>query len=74
VHLRGGLLRAEGVRSVLAVGCGRGYGEVALALQFPEIHFRLTAIQGERIPNYQVAQNLAQTWALHNVAFGVRIF
>jgi SAM-dependent methyltransferase len=72
LHMREGLYQAEGVESVLAVGCGRGYAEVALALEFPEIHFHLTDIESERTPNYYNAQKLVESWGLKNVTFGIR--
>lgn len=72
LHMREGLIHARGVESVLAVGCGRGYAELALALEFPDIRFHLTDIEGERTPNYQVARSLAERWDLGNVTFGVR--
>lgn len=72
LHMREGLNHAEGVESVLAIGCGRGYAEVALALEFPEIHFHLTDVESERTPNYHIAQKLVDSWGLKNVTFGIR--
>lgn len=56
----------------MAVGCGRGYAEVALALEFPGVHFHLTDIKGERTPNYSGARSLVAAWGLGNVTFGIR--
>lgn len=71
VHLREGFLAAEGVRSVLAIGAGRGLAELALALEFPDVQFRITDVESERTPNYQWAQERAGAWRLPNVEFGV---
>lgn len=72
VHLREGLLCARDIRSVLSVGCGRGFAELALALEFPDVRFHLTDVEGERTPHYQGAQRLADKLGLDNVTFGVR--
>lgn len=71
VHLREGFLLTKGVRSVLAIGCGRGLAELALALEFPDIQFHLTDIDSEATPNYQRAQELVDVWKVPNVTFGV---
>lgn len=72
VHLRRAFLLTEGVRSVLAVGCGHGYAELALAIEFPQVSFHLTDIQNERSPNYGRVQKLVQTWRIPNVTFGIQ--
>lgn len=77
VHLREGLLTAIGhargtdqlITSFLAVGAGRGLAEIALAVEFPKIHFVITDVISPRTPNYQAAQALAARWKLQNVAF-----
>ena len=71
VHLREGLLAAGPLESVLAVGAGRGLAELALAVEFPTTRFVITDVASERTPNYQVAQDRAQTWNLPNVEFGI---
>ncbi|MBK7950071.1 MAG: methyltransferase domain-containing protein [Deltaproteobacteria bacterium] len=71
VHLREGFLAARDVRSVLAIGAGRGLAELALALEFPKVRFRITDVASERTPNYQWAQDRARAWQLPNVEFGL---
>ncbi|MFO0689654.1 MAG: methyltransferase domain-containing protein [Myxococcota bacterium] len=71
VHLREGFLAARDVKSVLAVGAGRGLAELALALEFPNVRFRITDVASDRTPNYQWAQERARTWQLPNVEFGL---
>lgn len=72
LHTREALVLAKDVESVLVVGAGHGYAEVALALEFPEKRFHLTDIESERTPNYHNAQNLVDRWNLKNVTFGVQ--
>jgi len=71
VHLREGLLAAGDVADVLSVGAGRGLAELALAVEFPRIRFRITDVASERTPNYQLAQDRARAWKLPNVEFGI---
>lgn len=71
VHLREGLLAAGPIESVLAVGAGRGLAELALAVEFPKVHFLVTDVASERTPNYQLAQSHARNWELPNVEFGI---
>lgn len=68
LHLREAFLKTEGALSVLAIGCGHGYAELALALEFPDVHFHLTDI----VPNYERAMQLVDLWKLRNVTFGTR--
>ncbi len=77
VHLREGLLAAlkdaqkKGVpiERFLAVGAGRGLAELALAVEFQEIHFVITDIVSPRTPNYKAAQVFVAKWRLQNVKF-----
>ena len=71
LHLREGLLAAQDCRSVLSIGCGRGLAELALAIEFPQVSFHLTDIEGEKTPHYGAAQNHVRRWKLGNVTFGV---
>ncbi len=71
VHLREGVLAAGDVTSVLSVGAGRGLAELALAVEFPTIHFCITDVASERTPNYKFAQTRARRWKLSNVEFGL---
>ena len=72
LHTREALIQAKDIETVLVVGSGHGFAEIALALEFPEIHFHLTDIESERTPNYHRAQEMAQRWDLNNVSFGIR--
>lgn len=71
VHLREGFLAAPDVKSVLAIGAGRGLAELALALEFPKVRFRITDVASDRTPNYQWAQERVRAWQLPNVEFGL---
>lgn len=74
LHLREGLretLARQNVETFLAVGCGRGVAETALAIEHPTIHFHLTDVESERTPNYQQALAMAEEWGIPNVTFGV---
>lgn len=68
LNLRDAFLRTEGVLSMLAVGCGQGYAELALALEFPDVHVHLTDIA----PHYDRAKQLADLWKIENATFGIR--
>jgi hypothetical protein len=70
VHLREGVLLASGARSMLSVGAGKGYAELALALEHPDLQVHVTDVVSERTPNYQVAQGLARKLAVPNISFG----
>lgn len=70
VHLREGMLLAPGVRSMLSVGAGKGYAELALALEHPDLQVHVTDVVSERTPNYKVAQGLARKLAVPNISFG----
>lgn len=71
LHMRQALLLAKDVESVLVVGSGHGFAEVALALEFPYIRFHLTDVESETTPNYHRAEGLVEQWDLGNVTFGV---
>ncbi|MGP0565576.1 MULTISPECIES: methyltransferase domain-containing protein [unclassified Nitrospina] len=66
LHLREGFQQAKGVKSVLAVGAGKGYAELGLALEFPHIHIHVTDIDGERL---RYAQQMAKKWNVPNISF-----
>lgn len=72
LHAREALVLAEDIESVLIVGSGHGFAEIALALEFPWIHFHLTDIEGDKTPNYHRAQEFADKWNLSNATFGIR--
>ncbi len=67
LHFREALLLVPTVESVLVVGAGKGLAEIALAIEFPAIHFLLTDL--ERAPALRHAQALAQKYRLANVSF-----
>ena len=71
MHLREAFELTEGVRTVLCVGAGKAYAELALALEYPDVEFRITDIESERTPNYQVAEGIAKKLELPNISFGV---
>jgi cyclopropane fatty-acyl-phospholipid synthase-like methyltransferase len=74
LHLREGVVEAnrdQSIETVLAVGCGRGVAETALAIEFPHLHFHLTDVASDRTPNYQMAQRMVTEWEIPNVTFGV---
>ncbi len=67
LYMREAFLLTEGVGSVLAVGCGRGYAELALALEFPDVRFHLTDIA----PHFQRSMDLVDAWQVPNVSFAL---
>lgn len=70
LHLRDAFTRTEGVRSALAIGAGRGYAELALAIEFPDVAFTITELEGSRGSRViGKSHHLAETWKLDNVAF-----
>lgn len=68
LNLREAFLKTQGVVSVLAVGCGHGLAELALALEFPDTHFHLTDI----VATYGKSKQLVDAWKVGNVTFGIR--
>lgn len=68
-HLREGFLLARNARTVHCVGAGKAYAELALALEFPDVHFHITDIESERTPNFGVAVSWAKKLGLSNVSF-----
>lgn len=72
LHLREGfkIAHAEGIETVHCLGAGKGYAELALALEFPEVRFHITDVESEITPNYHVAKGWAKRLNLPNVTFG----
>lgn len=73
LHLREALVdanRTQDVDTFLAVGCGRGVAEVALAIEHPHIQFHLTDVESDRTPNFQQAERMVDEWGIPNVTFG----
>ncbi len=68
MHLRNAFLRCENIRNVLAIGAGNGYAELALAVEFPDVHFHLSDIT----PYYKKARKLSKKMHLYNVSYGAR--
>jgi len=72
IHLRDSLREvADQIDSVGIVGAGHGIAEVALAAEFPHIHFTLTDAPMDNYPIYDGAQDVAWQWGIDNVSFGV---
>jgi hypothetical protein len=59
-------MSCEGVNRVLCAGASAGYSELALAVEFPGIHFHITDL----VPTTRHAEKLAKKWRLKNVSFG----
>jgi SAM-dependent methyltransferase len=70
IHAREALLLAKDVRSVLVVGAGHGMAEIALALEFPHITFKLTDWGGAS-HNRTHSETWIHQWDIKNVCFGV---
>ncbi len=70
-HLREAFRHAGDCATVLSIGAGRAYAELALALEFPDKRFHVTDIHGEETPCYQKSQALAEHWQLGNITFGI---
>ncbi|WP_264319984.1 class I SAM-dependent methyltransferase [Zarconia navalis] len=72
IHLREGLKKAlaerNSIKSFLSVGCGLGLAELALAIEYSQVHFYLTDFDATR---YKMAQNMVKNWSLLNVEFGM---
>lgn len=68
-HLRAGLQGAKDVRTVLSLGAARGEAEVALALEYPEVHFTVTDVPGS-LTRFESAPALVRKLGLKNVTFG----
>jgi len=72
IHLREAFLAVgDQIESVGVVGAGHGYSEIALAIEFPHIHFTLTDIIAPGYPNYHKAMDICWKWGINNVAFSV---
>lgn len=68
LHAREALLMAGEVESVLVVGAGHGVAEVGLALEFPDVRFKLTDWDGATHAT-KTARTWVQEWSLSNVTF-----
>ncbi|MGB7273618.1 MAG: class I SAM-dependent methyltransferase [Geitlerinemataceae cyanobacterium] len=72
IHLREGFKKAiaevDSMQSFLSVGCGLGFAELALALEYNQIHFTLTYFDATR---YEIAQKIVKEWSISNVHFGM---
>ena len=72
IHLREALLQiSDEIETVGVVGAGHGYSEIALAAEFPHIHFTLTDIVATGYPNYHKAMDICWKWGIENVRFSV---
>ena len=70
VRAPAGGVAGRGPRLELSRGRGgSGTGRAGAAVEFPEIHFRITDVLSDRTPNYQAAQAFAKSWNLGNVEF-----
>jgi O-antigen biosynthesis protein len=67
-HFRAALRMAQGTRSVLTVGAGKGLAEVALALEHPDITFTVTE-HPKAMRGFKRARNLARRLQVTNVRF-----
>ncbi|MEI2423159.1 methyltransferase domain-containing protein [Arthrospira platensis SPKY2] len=66
LHLRDAFeLIKDDVTSVLSVGCGLGYAESFLAIEFPHITFIVTDFR----ENYRVAEGFTRKFNLQNINF-----
>ena len=70
IHARQALMLTENVRSVLVIGAGGGLAELALALEFPHMSFRLTDWEAASHDN-SPARRLVTEWNIPNVTFSV---
>jgi SAM-dependent methyltransferase len=71
LHMREGFKEAKDIRTVLGIGCGRGYAELALALEFPEVEFTLTELPGSEMRGIlERTGDLVDAWEIDNVKFG----
>ncbi|MEM7596946.1 MAG: class I SAM-dependent methyltransferase [Pseudomonadota bacterium] len=74
LHFREALQKVDGeISSVCICGAGHGYAELALAAEFPHIHFTLTDIVNKEhgYPNYHATMDMAWKWGVNNISFGV---
>ncbi|MEL6646531.1 MAG: class I SAM-dependent methyltransferase [Pseudomonadota bacterium] len=74
LHFREALQYVESeVSSVCICGAGHGYAELALAAEFPHIHFTLTDIVNKEhgYPNYHATMDMAWKWGVDNISFSV---
>jgi O-antigen biosynthesis protein len=68
LHFRTALQMAEGTRTVLSIGAGKGLAEVALALEHPHIEFTISERRGG-LRGLRRAKKLARRLGLRNVRF-----
>lgn len=72
LHLHSAIERVKDeIGSVLAVGVGKGLAELALAVEFPHIQFRLTDIESPTTPSWSFVQRAVREWELQNVRFDI---
>lgn len=57
------------VKSICVCGAGGGWAELAMALEFPHIHFTLTDIVSKGYPNYHYVMDRAWRWGVDNMTF-----
>lgn len=69
-HLREGLLLADGIRTVHCVGAGKAYAELALALEFPDLHFHITEFETAGSAGHEVTAGWAEELEVTNVTWG----
>lgn len=62
-------LVSHDIDSVLAIGVGKGLAELALAIEYPHVHFHLTDIESATTPNWSFVQRAVSEWNLTNVEF-----
>lgn len=72
IHLRDAFLSiADDIETVCVCGSGNGIGEIALALEFPHVHWTLTDIIAKGYPNYHIAMDRCWKWGIDNVSFSI---
>jgi hypothetical protein len=71
LHLREAMRLAPDFETVISIGAGRGLAELALAIEFPGRHFRVTDIKTARTPNFGQAERMAKTMGVRNIEFDV---
>jgi SAM-dependent methyltransferase len=68
IHTRAAMAQLSGVNNVLVVGAGYGFAEIALAIEFPNIHFLLTDWSGST-HDFRQAKQICDAYSLQNVGF-----
>jgi hypothetical protein len=69
LHLRCGLGLASKVESVLTIGAGNAFAELALALEYPQIEFIVTDVASDQAPSRRACEALVKQWNVGNVRF-----